>query len=789
MNTMKKTNTKGPAHPSGNSAAFGWALPLVLGIVYCLAVCLCGISSAKGMATLLLISALGAVFLCFSVLRRRMSLPLLALTLVVLMGVVSTFYAVSGKFALYESLKLVSALCLTLLLLAFSQGRDPARSMATVLASAAALMGLLSIDLLSTRFLSGLVLGLLGAFTPDYQNLAGVEAGVRMLSIFDNANIFAGVAGLGVLLSLHLALSAKSPWEKRAQLCVLYVNALAFLLAFSMGASGSIALAFLVYLLLERPSQRSAALVLMVQTLVLTVLSAALISQTSFQTWETPRPIPLLCTVAGAVLLCLSERYVGRPLGDKLKGKAVLWVSALLVALLAVFAVVAYHWTGPVDLSAGEQLRRAVYPQPGAYTLEVPQVPVDVTIESQDQRETMMHTSTVLYSGPLDQAAFTVPEDSLVVYFDLTARDPAQLTHVTLKGAEASYGLPLSYPLLPSFIANRLQGLWANENAIQRLVFFSDGLKLFRRSPVVGLGLGAFENGIRSVQSFDYQTKYAHNHYIQTLAETGVMGLGLLLLLLGTCAVAVLWTRKKLGEDCPPMVPALGAALVFIAAHATTEVVLSSYAYLPIAFGVFALIGFTTQESFTPKWFGKTPQLATLVVLCVLLVGYGVQLARNTMARSIIERNATMDTLVEAAQLDPFEWADYMLSYVDNAVAGETVDVDVLERADGYAQRLAQVSSNTIPIHLAEYYFRTDRPDQGLAMAEKYLDYVSSNPEAWSLTFRVLEHYYDGSQLFYDGVQRIAAMLEDWNRENLGSITLDEQAQSFLDGLSAPAEE
>ena len=42
-----------------------------------------------------------------------------------------------------------------------------------------------------------------------------------------------------------------------------------------------------------------------------------------------------------------------------------------------------------------------------------------------------------------------------------------------------------------------------------------DGLKLFRRSPVIGLGLGAYGNGLNMVQSFYYFTYYAHNHYIQ----------------------------------------------------------------------------------------------------------------------------------------------------------------------------------------------------------------------------------------------------------------------------------
>lgn len=83
-----------------------------------------------------------------------------------------------------------------------------------------------------------------------------------------------------------------------------------------------------------------------------------------------------------------------------------------------------------------------------------------------------MHTSTVLYQGALDQASFTVPEDSMVVYFNFTASQAVSLDSVSYTGANGSDSVPLGYKLLPSFIANRLQGLWANQNAIQRLVFF-----------------------------------------------------------------------------------------------------------------------------------------------------------------------------------------------------------------------------------------------------------------------------------------------------------------------------
>ncbi len=118
----------------------------------------------------------------------------------------------------------------------------------------------------------------------------------------------------------------------------------------------------------------------------------------------------------------------------------------------------------------------------------------------------MMHTDTTLYEGPLSQAAFTVPEDSSIVWFVLEG-DGALSSLSLSDGTE----VPLGYKLLPGFAANRLQGLWANQNFIQRLVFFRDGLKIWRERPLTGWGVGGVEGRLTAVQSFYYESKYIHN--------------------------------------------------------------------------------------------------------------------------------------------------------------------------------------------------------------------------------------------------------------------------------------
>ena len=749
---------------------------VLFGCLYFIAVCLCGVETNKTSALVLSAVALLVLVERRRLLEERIGVLFLTLALFVVLNGISSFYAISGKFGLREFLKVLSAFCLGLALLGLSPKTETHTGSAamTVLAVCGALGSLVSIDLISTRWISGAILGFFNLFTVEYRELEGVEAGIRMTSMFKHPNVFAGFSGIGVLLSLGLALRAEGGRKRCVYLVLLYVNALAFILAFSMGASAFIALAFLVFLFLLPKEERGGALVLMLETFLLVVVSAALISATSFQSWTMVNPIPLACTVCGAALLCLLDRGVRKLISGRLKptGRLVPILIISVLVLMAAYLAAAWNVTGEAELTPGTVLRRAVYLEPGEYKLELGgEGEISVWVESQNRLETMMHSSTVLYQGDAAEAAITVPEDSLVQFFNFSSNEGARILSASCGGTK----IPLAYKLLPGFIANRLQGLLANENAIQRLVFFEDGFKLFKRSPVIGLGMGAFENGIMSVQSFYYETKYAHDHYIQVLVETGVVGLILFLGLLVVCCVAVWKSRKE-----KPFAPVLGAALVFMAGHAATEVVFSYFAYLPMAYGTFALIELCCGDAV------KRPRLSTLAkrismaLIAVLIFIYCLFVICNISAKNLIQREPTLNSVSRAMSLDKFEWADYALAYVTNTM-GDNVGTNVRVQADQYAERLAKVNSNTTPIYLAQYYFTTGRTEKGFEMLEKYVDYLASDTKAWQAAFDMARELPADSDVYKSGMTRLAAKLDAWNAENLGTILLDQETEAFLE--------
>lgn len=759
--------------PAANRSLYDILAAAVLFLI----ICFNSADTVKWLSMVMMIVSLAVGVFRFRHIRQALNLPLLMLILITVMGGISTAYALSGKFALQGFLYLMSALCAAMILtLMPDKSAAPGRFMATALAGASGLISLLSIDHVSTRLLSTPVLAFLGQFTTVFDNVSGVEESVRLTSILDAPNVFAGCAGIGLLLSLMLAMSAPDKKERRLDLVMLYINALAFLLSFSLGAVISIAVAFPVYILLEHKTDRCALVVLLGLTLLTVLVGLIPVSATALEGWNGFQPIPLLCVAAGSALLCVADHYVTEKLTSILRGRGikVALFGGVFTVLLAAFALAACVWTGGKTMSQGESLRRAVYPAAGSYTVTaISGGSVSVTIESQNRQEAMMRTSTVLYSGRLEGAAFTVPDDTLVVYFNFLADSDAKVERVTYAGSSGSGSVPLDYKLLPDYIAIRLQGIFANQNAIQRLVFFADGMKLFSQSPLLGQGIGSFESAIFRVQDFYYETKYVHNHYIQTLLETGLVGLLLFVGLFAVSAVSILRARKK--QDHHPFLPALGTLLVFMAIHASVEVVFSSGFYLPLAFGVFALVGRCRGSGRAVS--EKVRNLFAAAVGTVLLT-FSILLGCNLGAGQIGHNATAMKDFQKAAELDPFEWTDYAISYVSNAPAQAAPEVR--EQAEEYVRLLDREQSNTIHYYLARYCFATGQMQRGMEMAAKQAQATISSSQWWNTIFVLLYEYDDGSGQYQAGVRELVSLMDQWNRQHMGQIVLDDSVQAYV---------
>ena len=97
------------------SNGFSW-MPLLLAFVFFIVLSLGATGSSKGMTMLLILVTFGAGIIYYKKLQQVITVPMITLALFVLMCGISTLYAASGIFALYEFLKVLMAFCLALLL-------------------------------------------------------------------------------------------------------------------------------------------------------------------------------------------------------------------------------------------------------------------------------------------------------------------------------------------------------------------------------------------------------------------------------------------------------------------------------------------------------------------------------------------------------------------------------------------------------------------------------------------------------------------------------------------------
>lgn len=171
--------------------------------------------------------------------------------------------------------------------------------------------------------------------------------------------------------------------------------------------------------------------------------------------------------------------------------------------------------------------------------------------------------------------------------------------------------LAIFSPLLAS-LAGRSHSLHV------RRVYWQSAARMIAERPVLGAGLGGFEEHYYRVKpDVQQETRHAHNDYLQLLAETGVIGL----LAFGALLAAVLRVGLRREEDpaadLPPLPPWLlpasgvAACLLLFLAHAGDPV----YIVLALIWAGVPLL--LRKAAFEPGPFARIGAVAGLLALLV----------------------------------------------------------------------------------------------------------------------------------------------------------------------------
>lgn len=774
-------------------------------VALCLALAVLGVLHFGGIGTkwLMLLAGVGVIALLFFGDEKRLwNLPSLLLLGYAAFSWVTIFWAMSGKFHLREGSKILIAVFFFLLVAMHGRfDRAFARRVMGVIAGISALYALLSVEAVSTG-ITKLLLERLPAINTD--NIA--FNGARLYGIFGNSNIEASVFAIGVLLSAALVCGAEKRWQRILFTVTLSFSAFVFLLVFSMGAIACFIAAITVYLIFAGKG-RSAALLRMLGVAVPTLVCGFI----AFALFNSERgTLVLALLLANAGVSVLLELTVSARLSAVLEQHEKLAFGVLIAVVLGagVYAVAALNVTGPYTF--GSELYRSAQLDAGEHTIQVEaDGVVSLNIYTQNAVQMMSSSSTDIYNATVEgEVSFTVTDKDAKTFFVFSAEPGVTVSRAVIDGTEE---LPLRYKLLPGFAAYRVQNFGMNNSTMLREMFWGDAVKLWKLSPIVGSGVGAFETGVTRVQDYPYETRYVHQHYLQILLEDGVVGLALYIGALVTMLLALWKRRKQTREDeFYWLYPALCAEFVMNGLQMLWDVSMSMIVFLCMTYAVYGLIVGAWAEPFSEKPAAeesggkkkkaqvKRPSPSLLArnigigfTAVVVLTLCGNLYAGAKAKAPVADNDEFLFNLRSAAKLDLYERNDKLLSYVMVSLEDETQSHRA--QADEYAAQLSKVQSNTIPRYLVDYYLRTEQYGEAVDEAILGAMYSASNADTWNACAAMLQAaFFDNgaSSPLLTQRETLLPKLTDYynalqahNASALVPVGLDETAQAFFDKI------
>ena len=721
--------------------------------------------------------------------RGRLGIPVLGFLAFLILCGAASLYTSFGAYAYGEYAKLLASGALGLLLLA--RGREQnAGGLLFGFSAVCGVIGLLCIDAgCRGPLFRGFASFMEGLGDAAYQSLdQATYTGARFDGIYNDANLTGSLMALTVLVGLYLIRTGRKPWERFAACFLTGLSAVAFFTAMSRGAILCFGATLLAYLLIAGKEERLGLFFTMaamgISMVVFGVVSTSLLAGGSF--WGTLAALP------SGVLLWLLNEFPARKAASALAGHGKLLAGVLGGGIAAGIAAVilALTLTEPFVFTESNFLYRGADVEGGeTYTFSGDwdkSSEITVLVYGSTREQELTSVTETYYNGPLEEASFTVPED--VGHVLMQFRGPAglELRQVSLSdGTE----IPMAYTLLPDNIANRLQkNIFEDSSFLLRLQYDIDGWTLFKESPLAGHGLGATEGLLTSVQPFFYESLYLHNHLLQVMDETGLLGLAAFLaFILGTAVLLV----RQLRKARTPLAAMLLACLVMMNLHGLMEISFSVQMFQCAAFFLL-LLPTVCYGTYTE---GRKRRAAGIVVLVVsdlwLVISVallGGSLLAQKEYRELDAAGMTTGSFIETLErldrMDAYNDQSYKVNLMGNALqAGGISNEGTAARC---ARELRETGEFDSCYYVAAYYYLP------LGQLENFFDVLQegllqerSNSEAWNSAMNLCIQAFSQidpaeADTFAEGVRGIGEAMDRANAYLLVPVALTEENAALL---------
>lgn len=247
------------------------------------------------------------------------------------------------------------------------------------------------------------------------------------------------------------------------------------------------------------------------------------------------------------------------------------------------------------------------------------------------------------------------------------------------------------YKYIPETLIGRFENLFTGgESSSQRMAYYTDGLKIIREHLLFGAGGKAWEALYMKYQSFPYTSTQAHNYFLQTFIETGIIGLFLLaVFVVVTLKISVTVIRKAPNNT---ILKGLGIAEASLAVHSIIDFDFSLFAVLLMVWtiiGLLAAANINLQEHAPEALKVRKAERISVPAVCaaalILSISFngGLAYAKKAVeavkakdmakAREYYEKAASMDFLKSSYKADLAQVCDAASRKTEN---GKTVIAD-----------------------------------------------------------------------------------------------------------------
>jgi len=267
---------------------------------------------------------------------------------------------------------------------------------------------------------------------------------------------------------------------------------------------------------------------------------------------------------------------------------------------------------------------------------------------------------------------------------------------------------------------------------IGRIEFWKAGLRAFTEKPITGFGLGTFFSAYYvGYGNNQWYSRFAHNHYIQTLTELGIIGFILFLIFVGSVIFTFFKIYKK--EHDVYYVGSFAAIIAFFA-HIFIEF---SWNFPAVTMTTFWIIGLNLSSDKSKDTLNIKPLFSRIISIGLLILvilhtvstnayKIGFKFEDNGDDLKALKVYKTINTIYP---INPngmlFESNIYVKDY------NETLDLEKLDKGIELAKKATELApfDGKLHTHLAQLYYSKgdyDNAKKEYELGKKYAAYVVS---------------------------------------------------------------